>query len=452
MQSLKPKEQNATVLVIGSGGREHVLAWALARSPEVGQVYVAPGNAGTEWAAAPDIPIAPCANLPIPVGDIPALVAFACDKQVNLTVVGPEAVLAAGIVDAFQAAHQPIFGSTRAATRLESSKAFAKAFMRENGIPTADYAVFDDYGAAHRFLEEKGRTAQQPVPLVVKADGLAAGKGVIVCANLDEARAALHRVMVEREFGTAGDVVVLEERLQGREVSLLAFSDGQTVVPMPPARDHKRVFDGDQGPNTGGMGAYTPVPDVPPALVEELTRTVLQPAITGMATRGMPYVGVLYAGLMLTPDGPSVLEFNCRFGDPEAQAILPLLSTRHNEGDASFFAILRACVEGRLADVAVRWQPGACATVVLVSGGYPGAYPTGLPIRGLDKVDIMKDVVVFQAGTARKDGQIVTAGGRVLAVSAIGDNLPGALQHIYVAIEHIHFDGMHYRRDIGGGK
>lgn len=435
----------ATVLVIGSGGREHALAWALARSPEVGQVYVAPGNAGTEWAAAPNSSLAPAANVPLAVGDIPALAAFAAEKQISLTVVGPEAVLAAGIVDVFQDAGLPIFGPTRAATRLESSKAFAKAFMQEQGIPTASYVTFDDFDAASQFI------AAEPTFAVVKADGLAAGKGVIVCSNLATAQGALHRIMVEREFGAAGDMVILEERLEGREVSLLAFSDGETVIPMPPARDHKRVYDGDKGPNTGGMGAYAPVPDVSPALVDELTRMVLQPTIRGMADQGAPYIGVLYAGLMLTPSGPQVLEFNCRFGDPEAQAILPLLATEYNRGDASLFAILLACVKGHLDRVQVDWKPGACATVVVASGGYPGSYAMGLPISGLDGTALHNDAFVFHAGTAREDGQVVTAGGRVLAVSATGVSLPAALHRAYTRIGKITFEGMHYRRDIGQG-
>jgi phosphoribosylamine--glycine ligase len=399
---------------------------------------VAPGNAGTEWPASEGL--APAENVPLPASDIADLIAFALEHQVDLTVVGPEANLAAGIVDEFQAAGLPIFGPTRAATQLESSKAFAKDLMRERGIPTASYASFQDYEQARDYLAAQHASG----PVVVKADGLAAGKGVIVCENQEEAQAALRRIMLAREFGTAGDTAIIEEHLSGREVSLLAFSDGRSVVPLPPARDHKRVFEGDAGPNTGGMGAYAPLPDVGSPLIEELTDTVLRPAVEGMAARGTPYVGMLYAGLILTDQGPQVLEFNCRFGDPEAQALLPLLAP-----GASLFAILLACVEGRLDQVPVPWRDGTCATVVISSPGYPGDYPRGLPISGLDQFQPTDDLIVFHAGTARQDGKIVTAGGRVLAVSATGPTLAVALQRAYSAVADICFDGMHYRRDIG---
>jgi phosphoribosylamine--glycine ligase len=430
--------QQAHVLVVGGGGREHALAWALARSPEVARVFVAPGNAGTAWPA--DEGRAPAENVPLAASDIAALIAFALEQQVALTVVGPEANLAAGIVNEFQAAGLPIFGPTRAAAQLESSKAFAKDLMRECGIPTARSGSFQDYEAARTFLAAQYADG----PVVVKADGLAAGKGVIVCDNQEEAQAALHRIAQAREFGAAGDTVIIEEHLSGREVSLLAFSDGRSVVPLPPARDHKRVFEGDEGPNTGGMGAYAPVPDVGTPLIDELTRTVLRPAVQEMAARGTPYVGMLYAGLILTEQGPRVLEFNCRFGDPEAQALLPLLAR-----GTSLFAILLACVEGRLDQVPVAWRDGTCATIVVAAPGYPGDYPRGLPISGLDQLAPADDLMVFHAGTARQDGQIVTAGGRVLAVSATGPDLAAALQRAYSGVARISFEGMHYRRDIG---
>jgi phosphoribosylamine--glycine ligase len=430
--------QQAHVLVVGGGGREHALAWALARSPEVAQVYVAPGNAGTAWPASEGL--APAENVPLAASDIADLIAFALEHQVALTIVGPEANLAAGIVDEFQAAGLPIFGPTRAATQLESSKAFAKDLMREQGIPTASYASFQRYEEARDYLAAQHAAG----PVVVKADGLAAGKGVIVCENEEEAQVALRRIMVAREFGAAGDTAIIEEHLSGREVSLLAFSDGRSVVPLPPARDHKRVFEGDAGPNTGGMGAYAPVPDVGSALIDDLTDTVLRPTVAGMAARGTPYVGMLYAGLIMTDQGPRVLEFNCRFGDPEAQALLPLLAP-----GASLFAILLACVEGRLDQVPVPWRDGTCATVVISAPGYPGDYPRGMPISGLDQVPPTDDLIVFHAGTAHQDGQIVTAGGRVLAVSATGSTLAVALQRAYSAAAGISFEGMHYRRDIG---
>jgi len=434
------------ILVIGSGGREHALAWALAQSPVVQRVVVAPGNAGTAAGAAHgrDKTI----NVPIPADDIPALVRFAREQRVGLAVIGPEAPLAAGIVDAFHEAGLRVFGPTRAAAQLEASKAFAKAFMQERGIPTAHYAAFADYAAARAHLQSK--TQNPKSEMVVKADGLAAGKGVIVCDDIEQALAALKQIMLDREFGAAGDTVIIEERLSGPELSVLAFSDGRTVAPMPPARDHKRVFDRDQGPNTGGMGAFSPVPGIDDDLLAEVTRTVLQPAIDGMAARGAPYAGVLYAGLMLTDNGPKVLEFNCRFGDPETQVILPLLD-QTSPGAASLAEIMLACAEGRLAEVAprIRWRSGACATVVMAAPGYPGAYPKGLPISGLDIAGALQNVMVFHAGTTLQNNRVVTAGGRVLAVSGLGVDLPAALQRAYAGVTCIHFDGAHYRRDIG---
>jgi phosphoribosylamine---glycine ligase len=415
-----------SVLIVGGGGREHAIAWALSRSPLVEKLYIAPGNAGTEQIGE---------NVAIAADNIVALLDFAKEKQIGLTVVGPEAPLAAGIVDIFQAAGLKIFGPTKAAAQLESSKAFAKAFMRQVGIPTAEYSSFDDYISALRYVSDA-----RP-PIVLKADGLAAGKGVIIAEYRVEAQTALRRMMVEGEFGHASDKVVIEEFLSGKEVSVLAFSDGKTVVAMPPARDHKRAYDDDEGPNTGGMGVYAPVPDVSTYVLEDIVRRVLQPAVDAMAVRGMPFVGVLFAGIMLTPFGFKTLEFNCRFGDPETEALLPLLETDLAE-------ILLACVEGRLAEIDVRWRVGACVSVVLASGGYPEKYNKGLPIAGLDVAND-EDVIVFHAGTERQDEQIVTAGGRVLAVSARGEDLPDAVERAYERVKHIHFDKMHYRHDIG---
>lgn len=414
-----------TVLIIGSGGREHALAWKLAQSPRVGEMFIAPGNAGTALVGT---------NVPIRVEDVTGLVAFAREKGVGLTAVGPEIPLALGLVDAFQAAGLPVFGPTQAAAQLEASKAFAKQFMQEEGIPTAVSATFTDYQQAANYLPNG--------PSVIKASGLAAGKGVIVCDDRAQAEAALRQIMLEREFGAAGDEVVIEERLTGPEVSVLAFCDGKTAVSLPPARDHKRAYDGDLGPNTGGMGVYAPPPDVDDKLIADIMRTILQPAVAGMARRGAPYVGVLYAGVMLTPDGPKTLEFNCRFGDPETQVILPLL-------DGDLAEIMLACIEGRLTPEMLRVHPGACATVVMAAPGYPGSYPKGLPISGLG--DAPEDVLVFHAGTKAQDGQIVTDGGRVLCVSGQGADLGTAVSRAYAGVSSIHFEGAHFRKDIGGG-
>jgi phosphoribosylamine---glycine ligase len=410
------------VLIVGSGGREHALAWKVAQSPRCTRVYVAPGNAGT------------AENVPIRAEDTDALVAFARENKIELVLVGPEAPLAAGLADALRAAGVRVFGPSRAAAQIEASKAFAKAFMTRYHIPTARYATFADFYQAIGYLLEVD------YPVVIKASGLAAGKGVILPTCADEAEAALRQLMLEREFGAAGDEVVIEERLSGEEVSVLAFTDGCTVKPMPPAQDHKRLRDGDEGPNTGGMGAFAPAPICPPSLVEEITRTILQPAVDGLRAEGRPFVGVLYAGLMLTPAGPRVLEFNCRFGDPETQVILPLL-------DSDLLDVCEACAAGRLAEVDVRWKEGAAACVVLAAEGYPRKYAKGREIFGLESAP--ENTMIFHAGTEKQGGKIMTAGGRVLGVTAWAETLPSAIVRAYGAVEHITFEGVQYRKDIG---
>ena len=423
--------QQLNLLIVGQGGREHALAWKLAQSPRAARVWVAPGTGGTAAMAGK------VANVSIAENDFAALINFARREMIGLTVVGPEALLAAGIVDAFQTAGLRCFGPTAAAAQLESSKALAKAFMARCHIPTGRYAVFSDYAQA---LDQLRRVDYE---VVIKASGLAAGKGVVVPHSFEEAAGALRQMMTERAFGPAGEEVVVEERLYGQEASVLAFCDGQTVIPMPPAQDHKAIFDGDQGPNTGGMGAYAPTPLVTPALSDRITQTILQPAVAGLRAEGRPFVGILYAGLMLTEAGPQVLEFNCRFGDPEAQVILPLL-------ESDLVDILEAALDRTLDRVEVRWRPGAAAAVVAASEGYPGNYLTGQKINGLSEASALAGVVVFHAGTKRlEDGSLVASGGRVLAVAGLGDDLRQAVSRAYQGLAQIDFQGMYFRRDIG---
>lgn len=415
------------ILIVGSGGREHALAWKVAQSPRLSMLYIAPGNAGTSQLGE---------NLPIQADDVRGLVSFANVKNIDLVIVGPEVPLAAGLADALRVAGRRVFGPSRVAAYIESSKAFSKSFMARHNIPTSRFAIFTELTEAIQHLHAVD------YPVVIKASGLAAGKGVMVPESMQEAEDALRQIMLQREFGSAGDQVVIEERIAGEEVSLLAFTDGTTVKPMPPAQDHKRLLDDDRGPNTGGMGAYAPVPCTicPPELIEHLTRTVLQPTVDGLRKEEMPFVGVLYAGLMLTAEGPRVLEFNCRFGDPETQVILPLL-------DSDLVEIALACAEGCLAQVDVRYKPGAAACVTLASQGYPGKYQTGCEVLGLDSVP--DDALVFHAGTKIVDDRVVTAGGRVLNVTGVAETLPEALARAYNAVERISFQGMQYRRDIG---
>lgn len=413
------------VLVIGGGGREHALVWKLAQSPRVNKIICAPGNAGIAE-------LATCVN--VSGEDIPGLVNLAKNEGVDITVVGPEAPLAAGIVDAFQAAGLRIFGPTQKAAALESSKVFAKELMYKYNIPTAKYKVFASAESASRYIKETG------TPCVLKADGLAAGKGVIVARDEETALSAVQSIMVERVFGDAGSRLIVEECLVGEEASVLAFTDGKTVLPMLPAQDHKQVYDGDRGPNTGGMGAYCPAPVCSPELQNQILNEILMPAVKGMEAEGRPYKGVLYAGLMITDEGPKVLEFNVRFGDPEAQPLIMMLKT-------DLVDIIEAVLDEKLDTVELKWRDGAAVCVVMASGGYPGSYAKGFPIYGLKNVP--EGVEVFHAGTAEKDGKIVTAGGRVLGVTAVEKDIPSAIELAYKGVEAISFKDVHYRKDIG---
>ena len=414
------------VLVIGSGGREHAIAWKAAQSPRLRQLYCLPGNPGTALLGE---------NVRgISLDDHAAIIRFCSDKQIDLVIIGPETYLAAGLADALTEAGIKVFGPSKAAAQIESSKVFSKNFMSRHGIPTARYASFDNLAEALDHLTRVN------YPVVIKASGLAAGKGVILPETRQEAKAALEAMLTGAAFGEAGSEVVIEERLTGQEVTLLSFSDGVTVKPMVPSQDHKRALDGDLGPNTGGMGAYAPVPACPPEMVPELVRIALQPAVDGLRKEGYPFIGVLYGGFMLSLDGPRVIEFNCRFGDPETQVVLPLL-------ESDFLEVSLACAERRLDQVAVKWKDGASACVVLASGGYPGKYQTGYPISGLDAGG--PDAVVFHAGTKCADGKIVSAGGRVLCVTGMGSDIRQALKVAYERIQPIWFEGMQYRKDIG---
>jgi len=414
------------ILVIGAGAREHALCWKIKQSPKLKRLYCAPGNGGISQ-------IAECAD--IKVDDIEALLQFALNKKIDLTVVGPEVSLVAGIVDAFVAKGLKIFGPSKAAAELEGSKVFSKEFMHRRNIPTAIYKVFDTTAPALAFLKE----AQ--FPLVVKADGVAAGKGVYVCADLKQAQTAIDEIMVQKIFGTAGDQIVIEECLQGPEASVLAVSDGKHFLVLPTAQDHKRIFDDDLGPNTGGMGAFSPNTLVTAEILGQIINRVIEPAIRGMYQEGHPFKGILFAGLMLTPDGPKALEFNVRFGDPETQSILPRLQT-------DIVELFMAACDGRLNEIKVKWDDRACVCVVVASGGYPGKYQNGFAIRGLDEIKD-EDTIIFHAGTKNDGGTLVTNGGRVLSVCGLARNLEAAASKAYNAIDKIEFEHMFFRRDIG---
>lgn len=415
------------VLVVGGGGREHTLAWKIAQSPRVSKVYCTPGNAGTAQLAE---------NVDIPAGEVMALLKFAEREGIALTVVGPEAPLVAGIVDRFEAHGLAVFGPSQRAAELEGSKVFAKHIMRKHAIPTAHYDVFETVDAAEDHIR------QADFPLVVKADGLAAGKGVTVCRSRAEAFEAINRAMKEKVFGEAGSRIVIEECLFGEEASILALTDGRTIVPLPTSQDHKPIYDGDRGPNTGGMGAYSPAPLITPEQYQRIEREILIPIVHAMNAEDRRYRGVVYAGLMLTDDGPRVLEFNVRFGDPETQPILFRLNS-------DIVPVLRAIAAGNLRDADLDWDTRPAVCVVMASGGYPIAYEKGKPITGLHDVAAMEDVMVFHAGTATVDGHVVTAGGRVLGITAKGRDIPAAIERAYEAVARISFEGAHFRTDIG---
>ena len=416
------------VLVVGSGGREHALVRKLKESPLVGEILCCPGNGGI----AAD---AECVN--IKATDIDGVVNLARQRQVDLVVVAPDDPLVLGMVDALETAGIRAFGPSAAAAAIEGSKVFAKKLMQKYSIPTADYRVFTSPEEALAYLER-----QNSFPTVIKANGLALGKGVVIAQNKQEAEAAVHSMMVEKIFGESGSSIVIEEFLTGPEVSVLAFTDGKTVLPMVSSMDHKRVYDGDQGPNTGGMGTIAPNPYYTPEVAQRCMQEIFLPTVAAMRAEGRPFKGCLYFGLMLTPSGPKVIEYNCRFGDPETQVVLPLLKTDLAE-------IMLAVCEERLDGLEIQWQEGAAACVVMASGGYPGRYPTGLPITGLDSNGQAEGVSVYHAGTRYSDGAYYTAGGRVLGVAATGMTLAQALERAYEGVGRISFEGAHYRKDIG---
>jgi phosphoribosylamine--glycine ligase len=415
------------ILIVGGGGREHALAWKVSLSPKVTKIYAAPGNAGIAQ-------LAEC--VPIKADDISGLLAFARAHAVDLTIVGPEGPLSAGIVDEFTKAGLRIFGPSGRAALIEGSKQFSKDLMKKYEIPTAEYAVFTEKAEAEAYVREKG------APIVVKADGLAAGKGVVVAETVEEALKAVDLIMAQKAFGKAGERVVIEECLKGEEASFMAFSDGKTVLPMASSQDHKRVFDADKGPNTGGMGAYSPAPVVTRKLERQVMDTIMIPTVRAMEKEGRLFKGVLYAGLMIHNGEAKVLEFNARFGDPETQPIMARL-------DTDLLDIIEAILDGRLSKLEITWKPDSAVCVVIASGGYPGSYDKGREILGLDQAATRNNVIVFHSGTSLRNGRVVTDGGRVLGVTGLGPVIAAAIDNAYAAVRDIAFDGAHFRHDIG---
>jgi phosphoribosylamine--glycine ligase len=414
------------ILVIGRGGREHAIIWKLKQSPKVSHLYCAPGNGGMAS-------LATC--VPINELEFEKIIQFAKQEQIDLVVVGPDEPLSRGIVDDLEQQGIAVFGPRANAAILEGSKSFTKDLMKKYNIPTANFEVFEDYDSAWMYIEQQG------VPIVIKADGLAAGKGVTVAFSLEQAKQALHAILIDKVFGESGNKVVIEEYLQGQEMSLLAFVDGEVVRPMVASQDHKPVYDGDQGPNTGGMGTYSPLPHISQEIIQQAIETILQPTATAMVQEGRPFKGVLYAGLMMTATGVKTIEFNARFGDPETQVILPRLAS-------DLLDILLAVVQGTLDQQVIEWKQEAAVCVIVSSEGYPGPYAKGHVISGLEQVAQMPDIAIFHAGTAIEDGQVVTSGGRVIGITALAPSIAAAREQAYRAMKHIHFTGMHYRTDI----
>ncbi len=416
------------VLIIGSGGREHCLAWKIAQSALAQNIYCAPGNGGTSQVGE---------NVAIQAHDMNALLSFAQKEKIDFVIVGPEVPLVEGIVDLFETEGISVFGPSKELAQLEGSKIYTKELLREFSIPTADFTVFDDADAASSYINTI------PMPVVIKADGLAAGKGVIIAKSRDETQKAIDMIMRKKQFGPAGNRIVIEEMLSGEEASILVITDGETILPLVASQDHKRVFDQDQGPNTGGMGAYAPAPVVSEAMYEKIINEIFAPLIGGLRRQGKKYKGVLYAGLMIQDGIPYVLEFNVRFGDPETQVVVPKLKS-------DLLEVMIKSAEERLAETELLWDPRYCIAVVLASGGYPAAYQKGNVITGLERIDSQKDTYVFHAGTTRSDtGDIVTSGGRVLNVVALGDTLAQSKERAYEGVDRIGFEGMHFRHDIG---
>ena len=415
------------VLVVGSGGREATLVWKLDKSPQVVKIYAAPGNGGiTKFAECVDIK----------ADAIEELAEFAKNNDIDITIVGPEAPLADGIVDVFQDQGLRIFGPTKAAAEIEASKVFAKDLMKKYNIPTAKFESFSEVDKALEYLHEQG------APIVIKADGLAAGKGVIPCTDIETAEQAIKETMVDKKFGGAGEKIVLEEYLEGEEVSILAFTDGENILPLVSSQDHKRIFDHDLGPNTGGMGAYSPAPVYTPELDRRVFNEILARTVQAMDREGRRYRGILYAGLMITAEGPKVIEFNCRFGDPELQAVLPRMKT-------DIMVPINAVLDEKLNEVTLDWRPEAAVCVVMASQGYPGSYEKGKIISGLEQFENSENVLVFHAGTKRTNDEIITSGGRVLGVTSFGDDIKSAIENSYSAVKQINFENAYYRTDIG---